>query len=400
MNDPVTDKAADSEGSAKEQTGPASLELAGPIDIRSMALVLLTVFAIIFFLYWAEAIVLPLVFSILLSYSLAPVVSAMEKFHIPRVLSTLLLIGTIILLATYAGYTLKSQGEIMIDKFPRAIRNVSQSLRMNATVNNNNESSLIDKVQEAASELNKATKEAVGDSAPKDSGAIRVQLEEPAFQLRDYLWSGSRSILTLLGQIATVIVLVFLFLSTGDMYKRKIVKISGPTLARKKITVQILDDFNHHIRRYLFVMLISAIFVGVMTGLAFLWLDVEQATLWGIIASILCLIPYLGPVVLFVATGLVGLLQFGTLTMALTVAFTSLIIASIQSSLLTPWLTTRSTQINRVALFIGFLFLGWLWGPIGLIIATPTLIIIKVCCDHIENLRSVGELLGAPEQKA
>jgi predicted PurR-regulated permease PerM len=294
MNDPVTDKAADSEGSAKEQTGPASLELAGPIDIRSMALVLLTVFAIIFFLYWAEAIVLPLVFSILLSYSLAPVVSAMEKFHIPRVLSTLVLIGTIILLATYAGYTLKSQAEIMIDKFPRAIRNVSQSLRMNATVNNNNESSLIDKVQEAASELNKATKEAVGDSAPKDSGAIRVQLEEPAFQLRDYLWSGSRSILTLLGQIATVIVLVFLFLSTGDMYKRKIVKISGPTLARKKITVQILDDFNHHIRRYLFVMLISAIFVGVMTGLAFLWLDVEQATLWGIIASILCLIPYLG----------------------------------------------------------------------------------------------------------
>jgi predicted PurR-regulated permease PerM len=137
-----------------------------------------------------------------------------------------------------------------------------------------------------------------------------------------------------------------------------------------------------------------------MTSLAFVWFGVEQATLWGIIAGVLCLIPYLGPVVLFIATGMVGLLQFGTLTMALAVAFTSLIIASIQSSLLTPWLTTRSTQINRVALFVGFLFLGWLWGPIGLIIATPMLIIIKVCCDHIENLRSIGELLGAPEQKA
>jgi predicted PurR-regulated permease PerM len=322
----------------------------------------------------------------------------MENFRIPRVVSTLLLICTIILLATYAGYTLKSQAEIMIDKFPRAIRNVSQSLRPSVTASA--ESSLIDKVQEAASELDKATKEAVGDSESGNPGAIRVQLAEPEFQLRDYLWSGSRSILTLLGQIATVIVLVFLFLSTGDMYKRKLVKISGPTLARKKNTVQILDDFNHHIRRYLFVMLISAIFVGVMTSLAFVWFGVEQATLWGIIAGVLCLIPYLGPVVLFIATGMVGLLQFGTLTMALAVAFTSLIIASIQSSLLTPWLTTRSTQINRVALFVGFLFLGWLWGPIGLIIATPMLIIIKVCCDHIENLRSIGELLGAPEQKA
>ena len=112
------------------------------------------------------------------------------------------------------------------------------------------------------------------------------------------------------------------------------------------------------------------------------------------IAGVASAIPYVGPILVFIATGGAAFIQFGELEMALIVAGTSLFITSIQGSLLTPWLTSYLSSLNAVAIFIGLLFWGWLWGPVGLIIATPLLMIIKSVCDHIINLRAVGEMLG------
>jgi predicted PurR-regulated permease PerM len=107
------------------------------------------------------------------------------------------------------------------------------------------------------------------------------------------------------------------------------------------------------------------------------------------------MVPYLGAAVVFTATSVLGLVQFGTLAMGLAVGATSLIITSVQDHLFTPWLTSRTSNLNAVIVPVGLLFWGWLWGPIGLIVATPILIIIKVCCDHIENLTPIGELMGS-----
>jgi predicted PurR-regulated permease PerM len=107
------------------------------------------------------------------------------------------------------------------------------------------------------------------------------------------------------------------------------------------------------------------------------------------------MIPYLGIAVIFAATSILALVQFGTITMGLAVGVISLIITTIQDRWFTPWLTSRTTNLNAVVVPVGVLFWGWLWGPIGLIVATPILIIIKTCCDHIENLTSLGELMGS-----
>tara|TARA_R110001592_G_C12951474_1_gene731398 strand:- start:573 stop:929 length:357 start_codon:yes stop_codon:yes gene_type:complete len=116
--------------------------------------------------------------------------------------------------------------------------------------------------------------------------------------------------------------------------------------------------------------------------------------LWGVVAGVASGIPYLGPFLVLVATGVAAFIQFGEADMAIIVAGTSLGITSIQGYLLTPWLTSQVSSLNAVVIFIGLLFWGWLWGPVGLIIATPVLMIIKSLCDHVVNLRPVGELLG------
>jgi predicted PurR-regulated permease PerM len=376
-----------------QETESSSLVITGPIDIRSFALAILVLFAILLMLNWAEAVLVPLVFSLLVSYSLDPIVSALERVRFPRWLSAVMLVALILGLAGYGSYTLRDQAHALLDKIPQAVQMLRFSFQNNSPSRGEG---MLEKVREAAKEIQEAAKEAAeedGEAAGKP-GVIEVQVVEPGFRLGEYVWLGSLGALAFLGQLATVVMLVLFFLISGDTYKRKLVKISGSTLSEKKITVQILEDINKQIRRYLFVLVLSAVFVGILTWAAFLGIGLEQAALWGLIAGIASTIPYLGPAAVFITTTIVGMVQFGTLPLGLLVGTISLLITSIQGFWLTPWLTSRASSINAVVVFVGLLFWGWLWGPVGLIVATPILLIIKVCCDHIEDLTSIGELMG------
>ncbi|ADJ28181.1 AI-2E family transporter [Nitrosococcus watsonii] len=370
---------------------PPSSPVAGPIDIRSTALVLLALFAALLILEWTQAVLVPLVFSILVSYSLDPIVSALERVKIPRWLGAMLLVTVFIGLVGYSSYTLRDQATELLDKIPQAVQTLRYSLQAEPA---RPREGIIQKVQEAAEKIQEATKPADDGHDTHKPGVMKVEIVEPGLKLGEYVWWGSLGAMAFVGQVATVVMLVLLFLTSGDTYKRKLVKITGPTLSKKKVTVEILDDINIQIRRYLFVLVISGAFVGLVTWGAFLWIGLEQAALWGLIAGVASTIPYLGPAMVFAATTIVALAQFGTLTMGLTVGAISLLITGIQGYWLTPWLTSRTSSLNAVVVFVGLLFWGWLWGPIGLIVATPILIIIKVCCDHVENLTSLGELMG------
>ena len=93
-------------------------------------------------------------------------------------------------------------------------------------------------------------------------------------------------------------------------------------------------------------------------------------------------------------SALVGFMQFGTLEMALLVAGLSAVINAIEGMLLTPWLTSRANSMNPVAIFVGVLAWGWLWGAWGLLLGVPVLVIIKAICDRVDDLKAVGEMLG------
>jgi predicted PurR-regulated permease PerM len=394
------------------ETESPPLVVADPINIRSIALALLTLFATLLMLRWAQAVLIPLVFSVLVSYSLDPIVSALERIRIPRWLGALLLIGLLTGLIGYGSYSLRGQAEALLDKIPQAMQTLRRSFYDKPA---DHKEGVIEKVQEAAKSIQKilpsdksahqkqetaqkTAKEINNNTVPTESKAMKVEVVESGLNLEDYVWWGSLGALAFLGQSVTVVVLVLVFLISGDTYKRKLVKITGTTLSQKKITVQIMDDINKQIRLHLFVLLLSGIFVGILTWVAFLGIGLEQAALWGLIAGVASMIPYLGIAVVFAATSVLALVQFGTLTMGLVVGAISLIITTIQDRWFTPWLTSRTTNLNAVVVPIGVLFWGWLWGPIGLIVATPILIIIKTCCDHIENLTPLGELMGSDSE--
>jgi len=191
-----------------------------------------------------------------------------------------------------------------------------------------------------------------------------------------------------------VLFLAYFMLVSGDTFRHKLVKISGPALSKKKITLRVLDEITDQIQRYLLVQIFTNILVGVVTWLAFLWIGLEHAAIWGIAAGVFNTVPYLGPVIVTGGTALVAFLQFGTIGMALLVSGISLVITSLEGYLLTPWLIGRTGRMNPVVVFIGVLFWGWLWGVWGLLLGVPIIMIIKAVCDRVEGLGPIGELLG------
>jgi predicted PurR-regulated permease PerM len=254
--------------------------------------------------------------------------------------------------------------------------------------------SLMEKAQTAAKEIKNTTDQSEQENESTQRGITPVRIIEKPMDIREYVIDGSPAALVLISQSLSVLLLVYFLLAVGPIYRRKMVKISGPSFRKMRKTARIMRDLHHQVRRFLFVMLIGATFVGVVTWLAFWALGMEQAAFWGVVAGGASAVPYLGPFLVFIGTGVAAFLQFGELQMALVIAFVSLIITSIQGNLLTPWLTSYVSSLNAVAIFTGLLVWAWLWGPVGLIVATPILMILKSLCDHVVNLRPVGELLG------
>jgi predicted PurR-regulated permease PerM len=241
--------------------------------------------------------------------------------------------------------------------------------------------------------VQKAAAESVGKSKPAKD-VVHVQVEEPVFQASDLVVTGSWSLLSMVGSLVIVVFLTYFLLLTDDLFKRKLVELSGPTLSKKKLTVQMLDEIAAQIERFLLVQVFTSCIVGVVTWLALWWIGLRDAAFWGFVAGLLNSIPYFGPVIVTAGLSVVALMQFGTLYMAGLVGFVALAITTAEGWLLTPLLLSRASQMNQVAIFAGLLFWSWAWGIWGMLLAVPMLMVLKAVCDRIDTLQPIGKFLG------
>ncbi|GGE62954.1 AI-2E family transporter [Streptosporangium jomthongense] len=383
---------------AQSEPGPSNTDrtttpqqaLLEAVNIRSMSLVIIASIASVFFINWAQSVLLPLVVAVLISYALDPLVSTLDRLKFPRPLSAAIVLIALLAAIAAASIPLQREAVAVLDKIPLAIN----EFQRNKAKAPEQDEGLMEKAQAAAKRIEESAARDQSDKHPVHQNVTPVRVVEKPMDIQEYVLKGSPAALVLVSQFFSVLLLVYFILAVGSLYKRKVVKISGPSFGRMRKAARIMNDFHRQVRRFLFVMLLGALFVGLLTWLAFLALGVEQAMLWGVVAGVASAIPYLGPFLVLIGTGVAAMIQFNELNMAIIVAGTSLLITSIQGYLLTPWLTSQVSSLNAVAIFIGLLFWGWLWGPVGLVIATPILMIIKSLCDHVVNLRPVGELLG------
>ena len=369
---------------------PERVLLHMPVDIRSVSLVVLAGLACLFMLHWAQAVFIPVMLSLLFSYALSPMVNWMEHNRVPRWLGAAVLLLAIFGSFGAAAYSLSDQAAKLVEALPTAVQKFRQALK----THNGKSPSALETVQKAATQIEQATQDT--QAAPAlASGALRVVVDSPRFKIRDYLWTGTIGLMALAGQTTVVVFLTYFLMISGDTFRRKLVKLAGPSLSSKKITLQALHEITDQIQRYLQVQLLTSVLVGVLTWFALLAIGLDNAAVWGFAAGVLNLVPYLGSLVMAGATALVGFLQFGSLNMVFAVGGASLLIHAIVGNLLTPWLTSRTSRMSPVAVFVGLLAWGWLWGVWGLLLGIPILMMFKAVCDRVDDFKPIGEFLGS-----
>lgn len=361
------------------------------VDAQGLALIVLSTIAVVFAIEWAQSFFIPLLLGILLAYTLNPLVVWLEWIKIHRVIGASLVIVAVVCTLVFGAYSLRGQIQTIIEQLPEAADQLSRNLaRMGE-----GQLGAMQKVQTAANQLEQAASQATGIPAASKKPATRVVIDDPsAFKVGNVLWAGSMGVVGYIVQATMVLFLVFFLLLSGDTYKRKLVRLTGPSLSNKKITVQILTDINHSIQSYMFMLLITNTLVGLLAWIAFRWIGLDNAGAWAVAAGLLHIIPYLGPGLTAIATGMVAFMQFESFTMVLLVSGIWLVIAITVGTFVTTWMTGRIAKMNSAAVFISLLFWGWLWGVWGMLLGVPIIVIVKVISEHIKQLQPVAELLG------
>lgn len=359
-----------------------------PVDVRNLSLALLALFASVALLHWASTVFIPIMLSLLLTTALQPAVDALQRWHVPRWLGAGILLLALLSGLASTAWSLSDGAVELVNSMPVAAKKVRDSLRQRT-----GGSSPLETVQKAATQIEQAAAENSA-AAPPRRGVQRVVIERPSFNVRDYLWSGTMGLMSAIGQLTVVIFLTYFSLASGNLVRRKLVRIAGTSLERKKVTMQVLNEITAQIQSYLLLQVFTSVLVGVATGLAFWALGLENAAVWAVVAGVLNLAPYIGSVLVTGASALVGFLQFGTLDMALAIGGASLVIHTIVGQLITPWLTSRASSMSPVAVFVSVLVWGWLWGLWGLLLGIPVMMAVKAVCDRVEDLKAIGELLG------
>jgi len=358
------------------------------VDARGLALALLATLATVFALSWAQTFFVPLLLGVVITYTLSPVVYWLERLGIPRVVGTMVVMSSVAAALALSAYSLRGQVPTIIEQLPIATAKLSASLvKLQRSQRGN-----LQKIQSAAKDVESATTAAVDGSARPPTTHVTVDPQK--FSLSGFLWESSIGAIGVAGQAVTVAFLVFFLLLGGDTFKRKLVRLAGPTLSRRKITVKILDDINGAIQKYMLVLVATNLMVIVLSWLVLHFIGLDNAGAWAVAAGVLHIIPYLGPAVAAGAIAVVAFVQFDSAATALLAGGASLAIATLVGTVVTTWMTGRIARMNAAAVFISLLFWGWLWGIWGMLLSIPIMVITKAVAQHVEPLHPLAELLG------
>ena len=326
------------------------------------------------FVYFASSILMTLAVAILMAYFLDPVVSWMESRHVPRALGSLVVVLVALALMAMLAWTLVDRADQFGQDWPK----YRQPLREVTT----NIQHRLETFEAHVSEI-----------APAEQGGQRVIEVAESHPVRNVLLSRLGSLETFFLSATFVPFLLFFMLAAKRQVWHATMQLF-PTDKRTQVKAA-LADVTQVLRSYLVGTALVALILIVASWLFFWALGLDFPFLTGLVSGLCNLVPYLGVLLSWVPPLLIGLKQYHTFGPFLGIFAVLTVLHLITANLLIPALVGWRVRLNALALTLALLFWGWLWGPMGLLLAIPITAVIKVICDHIEKLQPVGRWLGA-----
>lgn len=344
-----------------------------PTIRRTLGLILLVLLTM--GLYFAKDVILPLLMGTLLALTLSPIVRALHRLGLPHVVSAT---GLILLIAVVlAGGALLFSGpiSIWIDDAPQLGAELRAKLRVFAAS--------IAIVQQASDQVEQLT------AGVADPAVQRVALESPGI-----LTMAVSNVASVLATTLVTLVLSLFLLASGDMFYVKLID-AYPRFGDKKRALRIVYGIEKSVSRYLAVVTVINIILGVVIGLGLWAIGMPQPAVWAVMSVIVNFLPYIGPLIGGAVTAAVAIVSFDSLGHAALAPLIYLTATTIEGQFVTPVILGRQLELNAVSVFVTVVFWGWLWGIAGALMAVPFLVCLKVVCDHVEPLRTLGSFLSA-----
>jgi predicted PurR-regulated permease PerM len=339
------------------------------------ALVVLAVLAVAFTLWAAQDLVLPVLLSMFLALVGNPIIRLLQRLYLPRFIGALLVLvlgiaGTVLLARQLA----QPAGE-WIREVPREFSQLAPKLR-----------SLVKPVQDANKAAENIARAAGGESTAKPVQVVKTEVNDP--------YKALTATPRMAASVLAVVLLTFFFMVYGESLQRHAIALL-PDRQQKRVTVEILHAIEVEMSRY--VLTISVI--NLLLGLAyaaclhfFLAVPLDEALLWGTMAALLNFAPYVGPLI-----GMVVMLAMGFLTyepwQSLLPAAIYLGLHTLEGQLVTPIVLGRRMALSPLLLILALMVFGWMWGILGLLLAVPLLVCVKIVLSRIEGMEGWARLL-------
>jgi predicted PurR-regulated permease PerM len=360
---------------ADERPLPEAMQaaMASPSRVRNFAITGLFVLAIFYTLYFAADFVLPVALALLMSLLLLPLVSLLAKVKIPEAIGSA--VSIVLLILTLAGLAtmIYQPATSFLQDFPHHLRQIQERLTfLSASLKEAGHTS------QQVEDLMGANQNSATVVTLKSPGVVAGLFSQtPVFSER----------------LIVVTILAYFLLAHHEAFLLKAVK-AVPTFQDKRRVVNIAREIQTSIARYLVSVTLLNLGLGVSVGLGVGLLGLANPLMWGVAAFLLNYVPFVGAVCGIVLIGIASLIQFDNIWYACLAPVIYLALNALESNFVTPQFLGKWMTLNPVAIFLSFLFWGWLWGVAGMLLAVPILAIVKIFCDRVDSLTQLGEFLG------
>ena len=340
---------------------------------RTLGLILLVLLTIGF--YFAKEVFLPLMMATLLALTLSPLVRALHRVGLAPAVSATAMI--VVLAAAVGGAALLVSGPVSgwISDAPKLEAELQQKLHALATS--------VAVVQKASDQVDKIA-----------AGAADPEVQKVAVQSPGLLTVAVSNVASVLATTLVTLVLALFLLASGDLFYVKLID-AFPRFGDKKRALRIVYGIERSVSRYLLLATAINAALGVVIGTGMWAIGMPLPLVWAFVAFFLNFLPYIGPLLGAGLAGAVAVVSFDHLGHAALAPIIYLTATSIEGQFITPVILGRQLELNTVSVFVTVVFWGWLWGIAGALMAVPFLVCLKVICDNVDSMNTLGNFLSA-----
>lgn len=332
-----------------------------------LTLVWLSMLATLCIMYFAKALIVPMLLALFLALSLNPLVASLSRRWLPRALIAMLVMTAGTAVIVFVGVAVAEPAQRWIERAPEAARLLTPRMRA---------------VTQQIEAAGRVTQTMMGTRAEGTPSPV-------LFDVWETVAAAPRLVVT----VFSIFLLVYFSLVYGELLLRRAVSLTS-SFASRRNAVDIVRVMQHEMSRYLFTTTTINTFVGVGATLIAFATGIPDPLLWGVMALLLNFIPYFGPLCMTVLFALLGMLTHAKLGPGLTPAGLFAAMVIIEGQFLTPLVLGRQMKINPLMILLWLMLLGWLWGAVGIVIAVPLLVALKIVCQRVKGWDWFAHLLG------